>query len=425
MMNKFWWVFLCALAPIGVAAPGPATYRGIASAVSGAPQEGRLSNQAFASLARELARQPSGVLNRRFALSDVLAAKLTITQRDGELNEAVIWRNAAGAFETARGPLPLGVMQVLAEIPGAAKPALGLHSCSGVDESFGPPREQSVQIRILIRERRPLQLFSSSSCLHRLPWNVTDGERFAVVDQESPGQGLAALVQALCPECQVSSGFLPPPGMASRGDANFSQHYRALLSEWRRLGQRQSLTWVVLHTVPLISALKWMDRPRFEQMLERSAKAEAGGVAQLAGNTLQMLHQQRWGYIDTAGKWVLPRRFDAAGPFGGDSALVRLDDEWQLIDRNGQPAQNAHTGEPSYLPIRLKPTEKDSQWGIIDAQGVWVIPAQFEAARDFSEGLAAVQRAGLWGYIDEKGYMVISPGFNEAGDFGQGLAPVR
>lgn len=393
--------------------------------IAAPPSEGRLSKQAFARMAHELARQPSGALSRRFTLSDVLAAKLTIAQRDGELNEAVIWRTPAGAFETARGPVPMGGMQALATIPGAAKPALGLHSCSGVDEPFGPPREQSVQIRILIRERRPLRLFSSSSCLHWLPWNVTDGEHFAVVDQESPGQGVDALVQALCPECQVSSGPLPPPSMASRSDVSFSQHYRALLSEWRRLGKRQSGTWAVLHTIPLISALKLMDRPRFEQLLERSAKVEAGSVAQLAGNTLQMLQQQRWGYIDAAGKWVLPRRFDAAGPFGGDSALVRLDDEWQLIDRNGQPVQNAHTGEPSYQPIRLKPSEKDGQWGFVDTQGAWVIPAQFEAARDFSEGMAAVQRDGLWGYIDEKGRMVISPGFNEAGDFGQGLAPVR
>jgi len=225
--------------------------------------------------------------------------------------------------------------------------------------------------------------------------------------------------------CHAPAGPAPLPGIASGSAASFGEHYRALISEWRRLAEPHSLAWAQLHTVPLISALSWMDQARFEKMLEQSARTEHGKVAKLAVDTRRLLQQQRWGYIDTAGKWVLPRRFDAAGRFGGDSALVRLDDDWQLIDRKGRLVQSAHTGEPSYQPVRLKPVEQGGQWGFVDAQGVWAIPAQFEAAHDFSEGLAAVQRAGVWGYIDEQGRFVIQPTFHEAGEFGQGLAPVR
>jgi hypothetical protein len=54
-----------------------------------------------------------------------------------------------------------------------------------------------------------------------------------------------------------------------------------------------------------------------------------------------------------------------------------------------------------------------------------VIPARFEMARPFSEGLAAVRVKGRFGYIDETGTLVIAPRFVEAGAFRGGYAEVR
>ena len=53
-----------------------------------------------------------------------------------------------------------------------------------------------------------------------------------------------------------------------------------------------------------------------------------------------------------------------------------------------------------------------------------VIPARFEQASPFSEGLAAVSIDGRYGYIDGRGEVVIAPGFDLAGHFYQGLAEV-
>lgn len=63
--------------------------------------------------------------------------------------------------------------------------------------------------------------------------------------------------------------------------------------------------------------------------------------------------------------------------------------------------------------------------GYVDSEtGVEVIPAQFERAFEFSEGLAAVRIDGLFGYIDRSGSMVIKPEFDLAGPFYSGLAEV-
>ena len=56
--------------------------------------------------------------------------------------------------------------------------------------------------------------------------------------------------------------------------------------------------------------------------------------------------------------------------------------------------------------------------------GQELVPARFERAMRFSEGLAAVRIDGRFGYIDGRGEVVIAPQFDLAGDFYQGLAEV-
>lgn len=73
--------------------------------------------------------------------------------------------------------------------------------------------------------------------------------------------------------------------------------------------------------------------------------------------------------------------------------------------------------------------------GYINPRGEVRIPAQFEAATDFREGLAAVGLGGtrdefgnakgqVWGYIDARGKIVINPQFVRADDYAEGLAAV-
>ena len=58
--------------------------------------------------------------------------------------------------------------------------------------------------------------------------------------------------------------------------------------------------------------------------------------------------------------------------------------------------------------VKLKPQKDDSgKWGFVDEQGKKVIPFEYEAADEFSEGLAAVQIKKKYGFVDAKGNIVI------------------
>lgn len=103
-----------------------------------------------------------------------------------------------------------------------------------------------------------------------------------------------------------------------------------------------------------------------------------------------------FGYVDDAGRIVIPPEYEGARDFHQGVAAVQIRGKWGYIDR----------------------------WGEIE-----ILP-QFEESLDFSEGLAAVSYEGRWGYIewgylDKKGGAEIPFQFDYAWDFQADTARVR
>jgi len=61
----------------------------------------------------------------------------------------------------------------------------------------------------------------------------------------------------------------------------------------------------------------------------------------------------------------------------------------------------------------------------VDKSGSRITQDRFDAARDFSEGLAPVQVGKQWGFIDRSGAIVVSPQFEDAEPFASGLSRTR
>jgi hypothetical protein len=103
---------------------------------------------------------------------------------------------------------------------------------------------------------------------------------------------------------------------------------------------------------------------------------------------------RRWGYRDTAGNVVIPPTFDdVQDRFEEEFAYARLDGQRGLIDRHGA----WHVGPREWMigPYRegraaICIAENGYKWGFIDSSGAVVIPAQYDAVREFSGGVAQV-----------------------------------
>ena len=136
-----------------------------------------------------------------------------------------------------------------------------------------------------------------------------------------------------------------------------------------------------------------------------------------------------YGYINRSGEVVIQSFATEASLFSHGVASVRRGKECYFIGRDGKRSFGDlcfQSADISFHEGLAAVEEKGSgKWGFINRQGNWIIPAQFEDANGFSDGLAAVEvKGGLSGFINNLGEMVIPPTWRLAGYCNNGLADV-
>jgi hypothetical protein len=170
-----------------------------------------------------------------------------------------------------------------------------------------------------------------------------------------------------------------------------------------------------------------------------------------------------FGFIDTTGKIVIEPQFSSVEKFSEGLALVTdFDSNTYFIDTNGSRKEipvsegklvKGFSEGLAVVKIRGKfgyinkegqlvipavydvagsfkeglapvASSSDKGFGFINKQGETVVPFRYDWAHKFSDGLALVKKNGLFGYIDKTGAEVLKPQFITANDFENGLAPV-
>ena len=113
-----------------------------------------------------------------------------------------------------------------------------------------------------------------------------------------------------------------------------------------------------------------------------------------------------WGFMDQTGKLVIEAKFEDAENFSEGLAPVKVKGEvvWCPADSSGNRSGAT------------------MMYGYIDKTGKMIIPAVFNSAEPFSEGVAAVSKCDDAYFIDKSGKTVISGNFRYASSFSGGLA---
>jgi hypothetical protein len=113
---------------------------------------------------------------------------------------------------------------------------------------------------------------------------------------------------------------------------------------------------------------------------------------------------------DQSNKPLIPMDFGASWGYVDDTGRTIIEPEYNA-------ARDFVEGLAAVLAI--------NRWGFIDPSGVYKVTPLYEDCSDFSEGLAAVKWYNRWGYIDRDGAFAIQPRFQSAADFHDGWADIK
>ncbi|MDY4882670.1 MAG: WG repeat-containing protein, partial [Muribaculaceae bacterium] len=109
-----------------------------------------------------------------------------------------------------------------------------------------------------------------------------------------------------------------------------------------------------------------------------------------------------------------------------DEKYERFEEHWKYgFKKDGVIVIPAEYDDAWYFSEGVAAVERDCMWGYIDTAGNEVIPCKYNAAEAFSEGLAEALRNDKWGYIDRIGKEVIPFIFDCTSEFENGKADVN
>lgn len=151
-------------------------------------------------------------------------------------------------------------------------------------------------------------------------------------------------------------------------------------------------------------------------------------ISHLSEGLINGQKDNKWGYMNLAGDFVIPPCFTYAHPFHEGLAAIAYkgDKKLSFIDKSGQvviqgPFQGA---DVRFAENRCAVWKKS--FGYIDPTGELIIPYRFYYAAHFSSGRAVIKepKSKLYGYIDQSGEVVIPQKYNLADSFEGELAQV-
>lgn len=127
------------------------------------------------------------------------------------------------------------------------------------------------------------------------------------------------------------------------------------------------------------------------------------------------LKNNKWGYIDNAGKEVIPFIYDNSFDFSYNIpvtlyfnlAFVQRNNLVGIVDLNGTeiiPCEYDSILRPNIFQISPPiPAKKGDYWGYLDTTNQVLLPFKYQAANHFKNGEAYVKDDTGWCYIDTKG----------------------
>ena len=151
-----------------------------------------------------------------------------------------------------------------------------------------------------------------------------------------------------------------------------------------------------------------------------------------SGTVIPVCADGKWSYYDYAQAKTILSGYEDASSFANGIAAVKKNGKWQLINTEGATVSKASFedvklhGSGDYLYDDVMVAKQNGTYGLYDVKGNALCDFRCKDADAFyGDWIAYQDDAGKWGFVNRKGEVVISPAYEAAKSFSNGLAAVR
>lgn len=135
----------------------------------------------------------------------------------------------------------------------------------------------------------------------------------------------------------------------------------------------------------------------------------------------------KWGLIDTSGDIVVPIEWDNVWNYSEGLATAQKGDLYGFVDENGEVAiqpryASVWACDFGLIPVQFRP---NGEWGYVDRNGDERLPAQYNEAHRFVNGVSKVLKDGKYALIDMEGSLLTGYDYKVIGYIDGELVPVQ
>lgn len=135
--------------------------------------------------------------------------------------------------------------------------------------------------------------------------------------------------------------------------------------------------------------------------------------------------ENRWGFIDTTGKWILQPQFDFCEPYSEGMALIERNGRFGFVDLHGELIINPVYEEADNFYSGVTIVFDGEYYGAINRFGKIKIPFEYDDIGEFVDGIAYALKNGIYGYIDTEGKVVVPFVYQQAFSINHNRALVK
>jgi hypothetical protein len=163
-------------------------------------------------------------------------------------------------------------------------------------------------------------------------------------------------------------------------------------------------------------------------VLEPQYEMDSYSVSNTESAIFSLKNQGKIALFNLEGKQITPFQYTGLGGgnivSGGYATIQNEEGLWGVVDKNGKitvPCQYKALGT-TVNSERIPFQNEKGKWGYLDVtNGKIIVEAQYDKARDFSDGFGEVQRGKKVGFVDKTGKLVVPLEYDAALNVQKGI----